>query len=245
MTIIDKTITKHIRDAIESHRIHPVLIDIGASGTPPEMWRDIVRESIYIGFDPDLRELKKDESNEFYKSIIYNSAVIGDDVGKEVLVFLTRSPYCSSTLQPDYVSLENFLFFDLFTVEKTQTVQASNLTDLLKSQNIPRIDWFKTDSQGIDLRLFQSLSSEIQSNVLTVDIEPGLIDAYIGEDLFVDAHKFLMGNGFWLSNLNVCGTSRINKTTLPELAAADNQLNTENLSRALKISPGWCEARYL
>ena len=53
------------------------------------------------------------------------------------------------------------------------------------------IDWLKTDSQGTDLRIFNSLRPEVRSRVLAIDIEPGLIDAYVGEDLFVDAHKEL------------------------------------------------------
>jgi hypothetical protein len=48
--------------------------------------------------------------------------------------------------------------------------------------NINYIDWFKTDTQGTDLRLFKTLPSKIADHVLAAEFEPGILDAYIGED---------------------------------------------------------------
>ena len=92
---------------------------------------------------------------------------------------------------------------------------------ILDRLSLDRIDWFKTDSQGIDLRLFNSLRDEVRSRVLAVDIEPGLISAYLGEDTFVDVHKNLTRSGFWLSNVNVCGTVRMRKSALDEAQKKD------------------------
>ena len=39
--------------------IHPVLIDIGASGARSEIWEGIARHSIYVGFDSDDRDLQE------------------------------------------------------------------------------------------------------------------------------------------------------------------------------------------
>ena len=52
----------------------------------------------------------------------------------------------------------------------------------MKILKINKIDWFKTDSQGIDLRLFKSLNIEIQNKVIVAEFEPGIIDAYKNED---------------------------------------------------------------
>jgi len=77
--------------------------------------------------------------------------------------------------------------------------------------------------------------------VLAVDIEPRMIDAYRGEDLFIDAHRELMHQCFWLSNLSVCGTVRMRRSTLNELTP-----ETASLVQLLqRPSPGWGEARYL
>jgi hypothetical protein len=85
----------------------------------------------------------------------------------------------------------------------------------------------------------------VRSRVLAIDIEPGLIDAYVGEDLFVDAHKELTQNGFWLSDLNVCGAVRMRKSAVNEIATINKDINCKVLEHTVKKSPGWCEARYL
>jgi hypothetical protein len=77
---------------------------------------------------------------------------------------------------------------------------------------------------------------------LAIDIEPGLIDAYVGEDLFVDAHRDLTRSGFWLANLEVKGAVRLRKAT-PHAFGCENR--GDFLERGLKKSPAWCEARYL
>jgi len=223
--------------------IHPVLIDIGASDAPPKIWKTIAQHSVYVGFDPDLRELHEVSDSRFWKATIMNEAIMSDKQGNEVLFYFTKSPYCSSTLKPDLDSLSNFIFSDLFVVEREAKVQATSLDAVMDRLALPCIDWLKTDSQGTDLRIFHSLRAEVRSRVLALDIEPGLIDAYVGEDLFVDAHRELTQNGFWLSDLNVGGTVRMRRSTLREVMAF-NDISYELVGKTVKKSPGWCEARY-
>jgi hypothetical protein len=142
-------------------------------------------------------------------------------------------------------SLSNFLFADFFAVERKERVRATTLDAVLERLSLERIDWLKLDTQGTDLRIFRSLKDETRSRVLAVDIEPGLIDAYLGEDLFVDAHKSLTRDGFWLSNLNVGGAVRMSAGVLAEITATHPDITREFIEAHLKKSPGWCEARYL
>lgn len=225
--------------------IHPVLIDVGASGTTPEIWNSIAQHSIYVGFDPDLREIQELSGDVFHRSVIVNEAITSEEASKEVLFYLTKSPYCSSVLKPDSKSLENFIFSELFVVERETKVRATTLNSIKERLSLTGVDWLKTDSQGTDLRIFNSLNNDIRSQVLAVDIEPGLIDAYLGEDLFIDAHKSLVQQGFWLSNLNVCGEVRLKKSTIDRLETIDKEVNLELINLYHKKSPGWCEARYL
>lgn len=238
----------HMSEAIDyllrSMEIHPVLVDIGASGSPPRIWERVASHSIYVGFDPDEREIREIHEGRFLKATIINEAVISD-ADDEVVLYLTASPYCSSTLRPDHASLSNYLFSDLFTVERLTKVRATSLDAVIDRLSLPGIDWFKTDSQGTDLRLFNNLRAEVRSRVLAVDIEPGLIDAYVGEDLFVDAHRELTRSGFWLSNLNVCGAIRMQRSTLEKMTTRNKELNDGFIEKTIRKSPGWCEARYL
>jgi len=238
---MNKTIDK----LLSQINIHPILLDIGASGQPPDIWKSITRSSIYIGFDPDLREMYESNSDQFYKSFVINKAITEDSDKQEVSFYLTKSPYCSSTLKPDLQSLDSYLFADLFQVEREASVGATTLNLVLQNLSLDKINWFKTDSQGTDLRLFNSLDPEIRNSVLAVDVEPGLIDAYIGEDLFVDTHKNLVQQGFWLSNLNVCGTTRMKPSTLKQVENLSQNIHKDNIMQSAKVSPSWCEARYL
>ena len=232
-TVIDRVLTRL--------GIQPVLVDIGASGSPPTIWEPIAPYAIYVGFDPDQRELHDIPDGQFARSIIVNKAVINTPDQNKVHFYLTHSPFCSSTLPPDTKSLENYLFSDLFVVEKETSVPASTLTAVLNRLGLSGIDWFKSDSQGTDLRLFQSLPEGLRSEVLAVYIEPGLIDAYQGEDLFIDAHRELTRQGFWLSNLNIGNAIRMQRSTLSELDANAAHL----IEQFQRPSPAWCEARYL
>jgi FkbM family methyltransferase len=236
---------REIDNILRAFNIHPVLVDIGASGGPPMVWRPIARHSIYVGFEPDLRDMRDVSDGQFARSIIVNEAVTDTPGRSEIHFYLTHSPHCSSSLPPDIESLADYLFSDLFTVEKEESVRSSTLNAVIEHLGLQSVDWFKTDSQGTDLRLFQSLEENLRERVLAVDIEPGLIDAYRGEDLFVDAHRQLLHQGFWLSSLDVCGTVRMRRTTLQAIASQYPKLKDTRIYQSVRQSPCWCEARYL
>jgi FkbM family methyltransferase len=223
--------------------VTPVLVDVGASGGVPAIWKAIAQESIYVGFDPDLREMQTMKDGAFRKSFILNEAVGGSDISDGVVsFFLTASPFCSSTLTPDHTSLSEYAFSSLFDVVSQTTAKATTLERVLDQLAIPAAHWVKIDSQGSDLRILKGIGSRL-SRVLAADLEPGLIDAYRGEDLFVDVHRDMLRNGFWLSNLKVCGAVRMRRRTVSMLE--EQGLNPISLQVGCRRSPGWCEIRYL
>ena len=237
--------TKAIKKVLASLNIRPVLLDIGASGAPPEIWNPIAEKSVYVGFDPDRRELHEVKDGKFARSIIVNEAVTHLSGMDEVSFYLTQLPTCSSTLKPDAASLENYLFADKFIVTKETAVRATSLSGVLTRLDLPGIDWFKADSQGTDLRLFQSLPEDIRGRVLAVDVEPGLMDVYQGEDLFADTHRELVRQGFWTSSMKVLGSVRMKQDTIRDLKDKGTPLTESYIGQSVRSSPGWCEARYL
>src|SRR5262249_32212833 len=116
---------------------------------------------------------------------------------------LTRSPLCSSTLQPRAAALGDWAFGEMFEVTATREVPATTLHDALAAQNISRIDWLKCDTQGTDLRIFLSLPATWRARLLAVEFEPGLIDAYEGEDKFHEVMAAMAREPFWLAGLDV------------------------------------------
>jgi hypothetical protein len=232
--------------------LHPVLVDIGASGNPPSVWKPnppsvwkpLAKQSVYVGFDPDLREMKETAGSGFYKRIIVNEAISADPSKRTVSFFLTKFPFCSSTLEPDTQALSNFHFYDEFTVERVTAAPATTLELVLRRLALDHLDWLKLDTQGTDLRIFMSLPDNLRSRVLALDVEPGLIDAYKGEDLFVDTHTALLKEGFWLSDLNIGKAVRVRESSLTAIIP-DKTHHSTFARRAMKKSPAWCEARYL
>lgn len=222
----------------------PVLVDVGASGAPPSVWRPIARHSLYVGFDPDARDFHETDDGGFARRIVINKAVVSAPA-IATDVFLTSFPHCSSTLPPDRDALQHYLFSNLFAVEQTVNVSATTLPEIISELNLSNFDWLKLDTQGTDLRLFNSLPAPQRDRLLAVDVEPGFIDAYIGEDLFIDSHRAIISEGFWLSRLEVLGNIRLRRDTLAHILHRDARLSEKKVAAAVRPSPCWCEARYL
>ncbi|MCX6291571.1 MAG: hypothetical protein NT126_07380, partial [Bacteroidetes bacterium] len=178
MNIIDKILTRE-----EFQQQPPVLIDIGASGEVHAKWKKIAKYSVCISFDADDREMGYvvQEAKNFRKHYVYN-CIVAEKKSEASDFYLTHSPYCSAMLEPDIEKLNDYAFAELFEVEKKVRIKAIDLPSVISELSITKIDWFKTDSQGTDLRLFQSIGPELINKVLVAEFEPGLIDAYKGED---------------------------------------------------------------
>jgi len=238
MTIIHKILSR--QEFIEQP---PVLLDIGASQSINPKWKTIAKYSICIAFDADSRDFEPDSvsSGTYRKLFVYNSLVA--DVDNEKADFhLTKSPHCSSFLKPDQQSLGNWAFADLFQIEETLQLKSTTLKVILDDLKISYIDWFKTDSQGIDLRLFRSLESSIIQKILVAEFEPGLIDAYHGEDKFYNLLSYMQSHPFWISEMNIKGSQRI---TPQSLMTAFNSFECKNVEYLLKTSPGWVEVSFV
>jgi hypothetical protein len=216
----------------------PVLFDIGASGEINKKWKKIAPYCICIAFDADDREFNITEQvNSIYKKLItFNRVVTVEPVAKANF-YLTQSPFCSSVLEPDLQSLEPWIFRDLFRVEEEKQLPAITLQQVLKQLNITTVDWFKTDTQGTDLRLFKSALPYLHSPILAVEFEPGIIDAYTGEDKLYSVMKEMKENNFWLSSMNVQGIQRLNTDYTSKIGFSMSK-------RIIRKTPAWAEVTY-
>lgn len=222
----------------------PVLVDIGASGAIHREWKAIARHSIGIAFDADDREMDYivHESSAFRKLLVYKRVVIDHKTPGDESFFLTRSPYCSSLLEPDNESLKNWAFGELFEVERKVTLKAVVLPDVLREHSIRQIDWFKTDSQGIDQRLFESLGPELLRRVLVADFEPGIIDVYKNEDKLWSLMRAMDRYPFWMSDFGLHGSQRIDRSLADHKLS---RLERRFVHLLIRASPGWGEVSYM
>ena len=225
----------------------PVLLDIGASGAVHPKWAAVAKYSVCVAFDADEREMgyTEKQGGVYRKHYVYN-CIVTDATGaggavEERDFYLTRSPYCSSLLPPDNESLSDWSFHSLFEVERVVKLRAAALTAVLDELKIEKADWFKTDSQGTDLRLFTSLGDARMKRTLVAEFEPGIIDAYRGEDKFWMLLRYMDAAPFFMSGINICGTQRIGKEGLALLGEAEKKA----LPMTLRESPGWAETTYM
>lgn len=221
----------------------PVLVDIGASNQLDTKWKIIAKYSICVAFDADERDFQfvEKEQNNYKKLYIYNRIVTDESV-ERTKFYLTKSPYCSSVLKPNEEKLKPYIYSDLFCVEKIIELKTVHLQKALDELGIKKVDWFKSDSQGTDLRLFKSLNNQILEKIIVAEFEPGIIDAYEGEDKFYTVLEFLTKNNFWLSDIVIKGIPRLSKELWD--SAFPNKFFKKLIKESLKKSPGWGEMTF-
>jgi hypothetical protein len=219
----------------------PVLLDIGASGQIHEKWRLLARHSIGIAFDADARDFSAETNDPRWRKLHLFNRLLAPEATEAAQFHLTRSPHCSSSLPVDTEALRPWAFHPLFEVERTVSLPAVDLPLVLRETGLSRIDWFKTDSQGTDLRLFTSLPQAVQVQVLAADFEPGIIDAYRGEDKLHRLMAYMDRLPFWVSDMTINGSQHIGVLNMQHLTA----LQRAYPASFYKSSPGWCEISYL
>jgi len=226
----------------------PVLLDIGASGGINPMWQAIAKFSICIAFDADNREFEyiTDEEGVFKKLYSFSKIVVNQYEGESTKgnFYLTQSPYCSSLLHPDNESLSAFHFSELFDVVKETRLDTITLNEVLQKTGISKIDWFKSDTQGTDLRLFTSIPLKTQQEVLLLEMEPGFINAYKGEDKITHALQYMESfKNFFLINFTVKGPYKIPANDFNTLFPSAFKKILAHQS--IKPIPGWAEMIYM
>ncbi len=221
----------------------PVLVDIGASGRIHDAWKRVARYSICIAFDADDRDFSAAVAREHpYRVLHLHNNIVTNTDQRELDFYLTKSPYCSSALAPDGAKLSSWIFADLFDVVQKTRLRARTLREILAEHDLCYVDWFKTDSQGTDLRLFLSLSDAIVRRVLVASFEPGLIDAYVGEDKLHTLLAKMDQLPFWMHDIVVRGSQRLSRKLWEERV---KPLAKGWPPLGLKSSPGWAEVSYL
>ena len=239
MHLIDK-----IMNRAEFQERPPVLLDIGASGGLHFRWKKIAPYSICIAFDPDKRDFDDSKAQQsHYKKLQLVRCIVADQSRSAAPFYLTASPYCSSFLRPRTDQLMPYAYADKFTVVRETQLPVRSLTEILQEQRIDYVDWFKTDSQGLDLRIFRSMGPAMIRGVKAAEFEPGIMDAYAGEDKLHAVLAFMEQHPFFLSECKIKGTSRVSKANLQEITASPFLQKLLMVSH--KKTAGWGELLYL
>jgi hypothetical protein len=220
----------------------PVLVDIGASGDIHKKWKLISKYSICIAFDADDRDFEVASSkSKIWKKLYSLNRMVASKSAEDNNFYLTKSPYCSSLLPPDNEALKPWAFSSLFDIETVVKMPSVDLMSVIDEINVNYIDWYKTDSQGTDLRIFDSLSEGIRDKIIVAEFEPGIIDAYKGEDKLDHLMIYMDNKSFWVSEMLIKGSQRIEKEDFDSL----NYFQRRGIASFLKTAPGWSEITYI
>lgn len=223
----------------------PVLVDVGAAGGVTPIWRGIARHCIGVGFEPDARDAGRlGAASGAFARWVYIQGLVAPTAGADgrKRFHLTKSPHCSSLLPPRAEALQDWLFADFFTVKETVEVPATTLAEALAANGLERIDWLKCDTQGLDLSIYLSLPEVWRRRMLAVEFEPGLIDAYEGEDKFWHTLRAMEKEPFWICDLKVCGTQRGQAELFERMLG---RRTVHWVRRLAPPVPGWVNVRYL
>ncbi|AKD53937.1 hypothetical protein [Spirosoma radiotolerans] len=231
----------------------PVLVDIGASGQLHGRWKAFAKYAVCIAFDADDRDFGyvESESGHFRKLYTFNNIVTGPTSDEDENTglghadfYLTVSPHCSSLLRPRPDLIQEYAFAPKFEPTKVVQLKTRSLRSTLDSLNIKQVDWFKTDSQGTDLRLFRNLGEARAKQVLTAEFEPGIASIYDGEDKLYQVLQFMEATGsHWLAELIPKGSPRITPALLDSFTS--QPLVKKFVLFSLKNSAVWGEMTYL
>ncbi|GAB3540736.1 hypothetical protein [Spirosoma fluminis] len=226
----------------------PVLVDIGASGQLHTRWKPFAKYSVCIAFDADDRDFGyvESESSHFRKLYTFNHIVTGPRSAETETAdfYLTASPHCSSLLKPRPDLIQEYAFAPKFEPTRMVQLKTRSLRSTLDSLNIGQVDWFKTDSQGTDLRLFRNLGDDRARRVLTAEFEPGIASIYDGEDKLYQVLQYMEETGsHWLAELLPKGSPRITPALLDSFTT--HPLLQKFVLFSLKNSAVWGEMTYL
>jgi len=194
---MNKTNLNTVLKELSQHNISLVLVDLGASGDnwePFELLKDI---SDLLRFDPDIRDVRDLKGEKGHRIITFNRAVVESEVDN-ITFYLTKSPYCSSTLKPDFERLSSYPYSDLFEVVGTASVPAITLNQAVVSTGFKQINWIKLDTQGTEFRILKSIPENLFDTILVCDIEASLYPHYIGADTLPAMHELMLENDFWV-----------------------------------------------
>ncbi len=207
-----------LQNFAEKQQLDLVVVDIGSSGFFQSDLGELQSVSTMVGFDPDVRDVVQPSSG-FRRAILVPKAV-GPVPAGNLKFFLTKNPLCSSLLPPDREALRSYEFQEMFEVEREVEVSATDLNSVIVDYDLKQIDWLKVDAQGADLKLLQGLTTTNLDSVTCVELEPGIINAYKGEDLFPVVQEWMQAQGFWLEYIFVQHYGRYSKATLASLPEA-------------------------
>lgn len=111
-----------------------------------------------------------------------------------------RFPPVSSFLEPNPELVRAYGIGPYYEPDGTVELSCETLRTVLASHNIPRVDFIKTDLEGLDYEVLSS-APEVVCQAVAIQSELRFEPFYIGEPYFHQAAEFMTGLGFDLVSM--------------------------------------------
>ncbi|RMH56675.1 MAG: FkbM family methyltransferase [Candidatus Hydrogenedentota bacterium] len=203
-------------------------LDIGSGWQLSERWKAIEPLISLWGFDPNPEECKRLEQNKnSFLSARYLPYALSDQNGRARL-FVTKSGYCDSLLEPNTPWLSRFSYKRLFDVVGRREIETVRLDHVPELQEVD-VDIIKSDTQGMELPIL-SKATRFLNQAFYVETETGFLENYYGETTYSQIDEFMRSRGFLLFDMRI------------------HRMTRDNPFKDLKTTRGqilWCEAVWL
>ena len=137
-------------------------------------------------------------SSEYYRKITLQAAIAGQP-GQRTF-YQRKFPQSSSFLPAKMDLVASYGLQALFEVEKTFDIECETLSSVFSANNIQRVDFLKTDLEGLDYEILAS-TPEIVRHSLVIQCEVRFQPLFVGEPDFATIAAYLAGLGFELITL--------------------------------------------
>jgi len=171
-----------------------IIVDLGAANASDmKRLRRIQNEITLI--ELDFTTESKTEASYYHKRISLKKAISGS---KNKRIFYEReNTAASSFLQPDVRLLQDYGLQDRYKLISSKEVECITLQDLLSFCNLHRVDFLKTDLEGIDYEVLSSAPAVLQST-LVIQSELRFQPFFQGEPSLFMVGNYLNNLGFEL-----------------------------------------------
>ncbi|MFP4355607.1 MAG: FkbM family methyltransferase, partial [Phycisphaerae bacterium] len=179
--------------------------DVGAFGGASEQWLRIGRCVHLHGFEANAQEARRLQDLPTKLAGMHLHPVVVAERTGPVRFYLTKSPTCSSTLEPNNREFEKYglpgsLRATRGQVQSVQQLDGISLDDFCRQEQL-QPDFVKLDTQGSELSILRDGFCDHLPGCLGLEVEVEFVELYKGQPLFSEVELFLRQCGFELFGL--------------------------------------------
>jgi hypothetical protein len=175
-----------------------VLLDLGSAHPAGALQRVPEVMAAVTLVEVDLHPNHAQGEGRYFKQIRLCKGVAGTRAKR---LFRTRAfPDVSSFLEPKPDLIRAYGLADYFLETAVAEVECEPVTSLLRKEGLTRVDFFKTDLEGLDAEVLMS-DSELVGRALCVQCELRFQPFYVGEPVFHVVAAYLADLGLELISM--------------------------------------------